>query len=148
MRKVGHVVTRPGRRHGDDPVEIPVPEELETVPGIPKDEKDVTYYSREYPLQRQQVEHAADTEWAHSVGTQEMQEYHHQHTAVMEQFYPDMNKSGNVEPAATPNGEDVTELIKAKARELGYLEVGITQHDRRYVYEDRRDHANYPHAIC
>ena len=69
MLKIGHVVVRPGRRHGDDPVEIPVPEELETVPGIPMNRKDVDFYSREYPLQRQQVEHAADTEWAPSVGT-------------------------------------------------------------------------------
>ena len=29
MLKIGHVVVRPGRRHGDAPVEIPVPEELE-----------------------------------------------------------------------------------------------------------------------
>lgn len=75
MRKIGHVVTRPGRKSGDAPVDIPVPQELETVPGIPQNGKDVSLYSREYPLQRQQVEHAADTEWAHSVGTDEMQQY-------------------------------------------------------------------------
>ena len=34
MLKVGHVVVRPGRKAGMDPVEIPVPEELETVPGL------------------------------------------------------------------------------------------------------------------
>ncbi len=88
MQKIGHIVTRPGRKLGDDPVDIPVPQELETVPGIPQDSKDVSFYSREYPLQRQQVEHAADTEWSHSVGTEDMQKYHHEHTAVMEQFYP------------------------------------------------------------
>ena len=148
MRKIGHVVTRPGRRHGDAPVDIPVPEAFETVPGIPQNPKDVSFYSREYPLQRQQVEHAADTEWSHSVGTEEMQKYHHEHTAVMEQFYPSMNRSGDLEPTATPTGEDVTELIKTKARELGYLDVGMTSHDRRYIYEDRRAHAKYPHAVC
>ena len=72
MLKTGHVVVRPGRRNGDDPVEIPVPEELETVPGIPMVRKDIDFYSREYPLQRQQVEHAADTEWAPDVGTEAM----------------------------------------------------------------------------
>ena len=61
MLKVGHVVTRPGRKLGDAPVDIPVPEELETVPGIPITSREVDFYSREYPLQRQQVEHAADT---------------------------------------------------------------------------------------
>ena len=41
MLKVGHVVVRPGRKAGMDPVEIPVPEELETVPGIPMVSKDI-----------------------------------------------------------------------------------------------------------
>ena len=35
MLKIGHEVVRPGKLYGDDPVTIPVPEELETVPGIP-----------------------------------------------------------------------------------------------------------------
>ena len=45
-------------------------------------------------------------------------------------------------------GEDVTALIKAKAREMGYLEVGMTAHDPRYIYQDRKDHVKYTHAIC
>ncbi|MGE3536855.1 MAG: hypothetical protein AB7N91_05365 [Candidatus Tectimicrobiota bacterium] len=148
MRTVSHIVTRPGRTRHDPPVDIPVPKDLETVPGIPQNSRDVDFYSREYPLQRQQVEHAADTEWAPSVGTPEMQKYHHEHQAVMQPFYGLMNASGNLEPTGTPSGEDVTALIKAKARELGYLDVGITAHDRRYVYEDRRQHVKYPHAVC
>ena len=48
----------------------------------------------------------------------------------------------------TPSGEDVTELIRAKARELGYLEVGMTAHDPRYIYQDRKSHVKYTHAIC
>ena len=64
------------------------PRKLQTVPGIPQNSQDVSFYSREYPLQRQQVEHAADTEWAHSVGTSEMQQYHHEHTTVMEPSTP------------------------------------------------------------
>ncbi|MEE3246031.1 MAG: hypothetical protein VX213_00890, partial [Chloroflexota bacterium] len=94
MLKVGHVVVRPGRKAGMDPVEIPVPEELETVPGIPMVSKDIDFYSREYPLVRQQVEHGADTEWAPTVGTAAMQKYHHEHQAVMEEFYPLMNRTG------------------------------------------------------
>tara|TARA_B100000029_G_scaffold121586_1_gene115033 strand:- start:3176 stop:4456 length:1281 start_codon:yes stop_codon:yes gene_type:complete len=148
MLKVGHVVVRPGRKAGMDPVEIPVPEELETVPGIPMNKGDIDFYSREYPLLRQQVEHGADTEWAPSVGTAAMQKYHHEHQAVMEEFYPAMNRTGNLEPTGTPTGEDVTELIRAKAVEMGYLDVGFTNHDARFVYQDRKEHVKYPNAIC
>ena len=35
MLKIGHEVVRPGVRLGDSTYSIPVPEELETVPGIP-----------------------------------------------------------------------------------------------------------------
>jgi len=35
MPKIGHSVTRPGRKPGDPSVTIPVAEGLETVPGIP-----------------------------------------------------------------------------------------------------------------
>jgi len=62
MRQISHIVTRPGRTLNDPPVDIPVPQDFATVPGIPQRSKDVDFYSREYPLQRQQVEHAADTE--------------------------------------------------------------------------------------
>ncbi|HAA95514.1 MAG: hypothetical protein FI717_10150 [SAR202 cluster bacterium] len=148
MLKVGHVVVRPGRKAGMDPVEIPVPEELETVPGIPMNKGDIDFYSREYPLLRQQVEHGADTEWAPSVGTAAMQKYHHEHQAVMEEFYPAMNRTGDLEPTGTPTGEDVTELIRAKAVEMGYLDVGFTNHDARFVYQDRKEHVKYPNAIC
>ena len=37
-QKIGHAVIRPGLNLGDSPVTILVPEELETVPGIPKRE--------------------------------------------------------------------------------------------------------------
>ena len=148
MLKVGHVVTRPGRKLGDAPGDIPVPEELETVPGIPITSREVDFYSREYPLQRQEVEHAADMEWALSIGTEAMQEYGKEHDSTMEPFYALMNSSGDLEAAGTPTGEDVTELIKAHARELGYLEVGMTAHDPRYIYQDRRSHVKYTHAIC
>ena len=148
MLKVGHVVTRPGRKLGDPSVDIPVPEELETVPGIPITSREVDFYSREYPLQRQQVEHAADTEWAPSVGTEAMRKYQKEHDGTMEPYYALMNASGDLEATGTPTGEDVTELIKAKARELGYLEVGMTAHDPRYIYQDRKSHVKYTHAIC
>ena len=148
MLKIGHVVTKPGRKLGDPPVDIPVPVELETVPGIPSANREVDFYSREYPLLRNEVEHAADTEWAPAAGTEAMRKYQKEHDDVMEPFYALMNASGDLEPTGTPTGEDVSELIKAKARALGYLEVGITAHDPRYIYQDRKSHVKFSHAIC
>ncbi|NQW24517.1 MAG: hypothetical protein HQ475_13865 [SAR202 cluster bacterium] len=148
MLKVGHVVVRPGRKAGMDPVEIPIPEELETVPGIPMVSKDIDFYSREYPLLRQQVEHGADTEWSPSVGTAAMKAYHEQHNAVMAEFYPAMNRTGDLEPTGTPSGEDVTQLIRDRAVEMGFLDIGFTNHDLRFVYQDRKDFVKYPNAIC
>ena len=52
-KSLSHTVKRPGRRHGEPDVEIPVAEDLATVPGIPQDPVDVAFYSREYPLETQ-----------------------------------------------------------------------------------------------
>ena len=71
MLKTGHSVTRPGRRLGDEPVNITVPEELETAPGIVQNPQEVDFYSREYPLESQAVEYTADREWAWTVYTEE-----------------------------------------------------------------------------
>ena len=51
MLKIGHEVVRPGKTWGDENVLIPVPEELETVPGIPMNNREVDWYAREYPLE-------------------------------------------------------------------------------------------------
>ena len=52
-KAVHHVVTRPGRTLDEPDVEIPVAEDLATVPGIPQRENDVAFYSRVYPLETQ-----------------------------------------------------------------------------------------------
>ena len=52
-KPVYNVVKRPGRAPGDADIEIPVAEDLVTVPGVPKRDADVAFYSREYPLQSQ-----------------------------------------------------------------------------------------------
>ena len=49
-KSVSHIVTRSGRKHGDPEVAIPVAEDLQTVPGIPNRERDVSFFSREYPI--------------------------------------------------------------------------------------------------
>ena len=51
MLKIGHEVIRPGRNLGEQEVTIPIPEELETVPGIPMTAREVDWYAREYPLE-------------------------------------------------------------------------------------------------
>ena len=49
IKKLHHTVTRPGRMIVDEDVEIKVAEELATVPGIPKLDSDVDFYSRFRP---------------------------------------------------------------------------------------------------
>ena len=63
MLKIGHEITRPGKKLGAPPVTIPVPEELETVPGIPTSQRELDWYSREYPLESQAVSHRAERDW-------------------------------------------------------------------------------------
>jgi hypothetical protein len=45
-KKVGQVITRPGRLPSDPPIDIPIPEDLMTVPGIPIRQNEVDFYSR------------------------------------------------------------------------------------------------------
>ena len=148
-KPVSHVVTRPGRRHGDEDVEIPVPEELATVPGIPLREKDVSFYSRVYPLETQNIEKAADREWVWTVYTDEILKYRKEHDERNEPLVAAAAVSGEIEPTGTPEpGKDMTEEIRLKARELGFGEVGFTRYDRHYTYASKKGWAKYEHAVC
>ena len=147
-KKTHHVVTRPGRRHGDTDVEIPVAEDLTTVPGIPQMENDVSFYSRVHPLESQTVEKAADREWVWQVYSPEMAEYRRHHEGVTEPLVESAAVSGDLEPKGTPDGKDLSEEIRLKARELGYGEVGFTRFDRRYAYASKKSWVKYEHAIC
>ena len=53
-KKVGHYVTRPGRKVGDEPVTVT--ESLEISEGIPTRDKDVSFFSIEYPLENMALE--------------------------------------------------------------------------------------------
>ena len=56
---------------------------------------------------------------------------------------------GDIEPTVEPTpGKDVTEEIKAKARDLGFGEVGITRYDRRYTFKYKKRWIRFEHAIC
>ncbi|HEY9528189.1 MAG TPA: reductive dehalogenase domain-containing protein, partial [Anaerolineales bacterium] len=152
-KKVGHHVTRPGNKLGDPAVTIPVAEDLLTVPGIPARESDVAFFSREYPLENMAIEESASAEWAREVRNGHSPEYRafsEEHQKHMEPIVEWVKNSGDLEPTGVPTGEDVTELIRQKARELGYGEVGFTSNDRHYVYQSRKPamKAGLPNAIC
>lgn len=153
VKKVGHYVTRPGRRYGDPPVTIPVAEDLETVPGIPMRERDVSFFSREDPIENMALSEGASAEWARKQRnsfSEEMLAYFQEHETIMEPLVEWIKTSGDLEPTGTPTCEDVTEVIREKARQLGYGEVGFTRNDLHYVYQSRKAQLrkDLPHAIC
>jgi hypothetical protein len=147
-KQVHHVVTRPGRLHGDSDVQIPVAEDLATVPGIRLRESDVSFYSRTYPQETQNIEKAADRRWVWTVYPPDILEHRKTHDEINEPLVDAAAVSGDLEPTATPTGEDVTEAIRLKARQLGFGEVGFTKYDYRYTYTSKKRWAKYEHAIC
>ena len=150
MLKIGHEVVRPGKTYGDDPVAIPVPEELETVPGIPLNNREVDWYSREYPLETMNITERASRDWSNVIRDQhvEMREIRKEHDKLNRSLMIAGRLTAEMEPTAEPTGEDITTLIKEKARQLGYLEVGLTAYDPRYEYKAKRGFTELPTAIC
>ena len=149
MLKIGHAVTRPGRKPSDGPVTINVPEELETVPGIIQDQSDVDFYTREYPLENPATDWTAVQEWRWTQFTKDTREAYAIYQKLGVGHVRAANKSGDLCPSVRPvPSKDVSQEIKAKARDLGFGEVGITKFDRRYVYEGYKSWVKFPHAIC
>ena len=150
MLKIGHEVVRPGKIYGDEPITIPVPEELETVPGIPVNNREVDWYAREYPLESQVRSERASRDWEHDIRNQhiEMREIYKEHYKADNKWVSAARLTADIEPTTEPTGEDVSQLIKDKARQLGYIEVGFTAYDLRYEYKHRRGFTQLPTAIC
>ena len=150
MLKIGHEVVRAGKRPGDPPVTIPVPDELEIQPGIPTDQREVDWYAREEPLEIVNITERAASDWAMRVKDTDlrMAEMRKEHDNLTKPMLLAQRTSAEIEPTADPTGEDVSELIKGKARELGFVEVGITAFDYRYVFQYKKDWVKFPHAIC
>jgi len=149
LKEINHVVTRPGRTLDHAEVEIPVADDLSTVPGIPKRDKDVAFYTRNYPLETQAIEKAADREWTWTVYTGEMYEYRKHHDEVNKPLIEAALTSGDIMPEVSPvAGKNVTDEIRTKARELGFGEVGFTKYDRKYTYKSKKGWVKYEHAIC
>lgn len=152
-KTIAHNVTRPGRRPGDPNITIPVAEDLKTVPGIPSRERDVSFFSREYPLENMALEESASAEWAGEIQKSkapEARKFFEEHEARMEPIVDWIQSSGELLPTSEPDGEDVTEEIRKRALDLGYGEVGFTRNDRHYVYQSRKSamKSGLPNAIC
>ena len=150
MLKIGHEVVRPGKKFGDADVTIPVPEELETTPGIPLNNREVDWYAREYPLESINYTERASRDWANALRDThvEMREIRKEHDKLNRGLVMAGRATKDMEPTAEPTGEDVSQKIKDKARELGYLEVGFTDYDVRYEYHSKRGFTELPTAIC
>ncbi len=149
LKAVSHIVKRQGKNSGDAQVEIPIADDLVTIPGIPMREKDIAYYSKVYPLEAQSVDNSADREWEPTVWSDELTEFHKKHHERNCALVDAAELSGNLGPTGKAEpGRDVTEEIRAKARELGAGEVGFTKFDRRYVYLTKRNWVKYQHAVC
>jgi ferredoxin len=149
MLKIGHQITRPGRNPEDEPITINVPEELLTVPGVPQAPADVNFYSREYPLESQNIDLTADREWVWTVYTHEVLEDRKIHDRLNGPIVAAALNTGDIEPTSEAVPEkNVTEEIKARATQLGFGEVGITKLDMRYIFKYKKSWAQYPHAIC
>jgi ferredoxin len=149
MLKIGHNVTYHGRKLGDPPVTIRVPEELETVPGIPQRPDEVDWYSKEYPLESHNVEQRAYRQWVDTVTN--IRALRREHERLNKPWVTAAKMSGDVEPTAKPvPHKDVSQEIKQKARDLGFGEVGITAFDLRYVFASKRAWVrdDLPQAIC
>ncbi len=149
VKPLSHTVKRSGRLSGDPDIEIPVAEDLATVPGIPQNPTDVAFYSREYPLETQAIEKSADRQWALANQSKDFDDFREGHDERMKPMYEAALVSGEIEPTGTPMpGEDLTEDIRRLAREMGCGEVGFTRYDRRYTFAGKKRWAKYEHAIC
>ena len=123
------------------------------MPGIPKRDAEISFYSREFPLESVAEEQSASAQWALEVreeATPETAELYREHQEAIKPVVEWLKTTGDLQPTADPTGEDVTEAIRAKARELGYGEVGFTRFDRRYVYQSKRKYVrgDLSIAIC
>ncbi len=150
MLKIGHKVVRPNKNFGGESVTIPVPEELETVPGIPLNNREVDWYAREYPLESQNRSERASRDWSIELRDRhpEMREIRKEHDKLNTNLVVAGRLTADMEPTAEPTGEDVSTMIKDRARQLGYIEVGFTAYDPRYEYKHKKGFTSLPTAIC
>ena len=150
MLKVGHYIERPGRTLDHAPVTIPVAKELEAVPGIPINSDDVDFYSREYPIEAINITERSANDWGNRIreGEPEMREIRKEHNRLNNPLIQASLVTGEIEPTAKATGQDVSGKIQAKARELGFGEVGFTKYDHHYSFQHKKSWVKFPNAIC
>ena len=152
-RKVGKIIRRASLKFGGPDIEIPIAADLLKVDGVPQRDTEVSYYSREFPLESFSITQSASAVWA--------QKERAEHTPETEQLYRDYQKkitpwinkikrSGERVPNVSSQTENATKVIRDKAKELGYSEIGFTKFDRRYIYQSRKSFVrnDLPNVIC
>lgn len=100
-KKVGQYIERPGRQFDDAPITIPVAEDLMTEPGIPTKERDVSFYSREDPIENMALSESASAEWSREERMRhspEANDFFDQHEKNMEPIIEWVRHSGDLEP--------------------------------------------------
>ena len=152
-RRIGKIIRRPGSGYGDSEIEIPIAEDLLKVEGIPQRDAEVSYYSREFPLESFALENSASAEWARterSEHTPATEELYSEYQKKMAPWIEKIKRSGDKNPNPSGNIDDLTEEIRDKARRLGYGEIGFSRFDRRYVYQSRKKfvRTDLTNAIC
>ena len=66
-RKIGYYIERPGANPDDPPITIPIAADLLTEPGIPKRDAEISYYSREFPIDSVAINESASAHWSTEV---------------------------------------------------------------------------------
>ncbi|MBI3326291.1 MAG: hypothetical protein HYZ81_06270 [Nitrospinae bacterium] len=152
QKKIGQMITRPGRLPSDPPITIPIAEDLLSVPGIPTRPIEVDFYSREYPIETQNIERSADREWAMTILSPEAYAHRKEHEQLNAPLIEAARVTGEIAPTGTPDPDldptELTEMVRGKAREMGFAEVGFTYYNRDYTYLSKKKWARYDHAIC
>jgi hypothetical protein len=100
-KNVGQVITRPGRTANRPDVTIRIPEDLMTVPGAPIRQNEVDFYSREYPIESQNIDYSADRQWATTVLTPEAFESPHARSGDERTRPPEARNAGDAHPMTT-----------------------------------------------
>ncbi|MCI0440321.1 MAG: hypothetical protein L0177_14495, partial [Chloroflexi bacterium] len=100
------------------------------------------------PIESQNIDKAADREWVWTVYTEEVTRYRKRHDELNHPLVDAASRTGSIAPTGEPTGDDVTELVRTKARELGFGEVGFTKYDHRYAYVSKKRWVKYEHTIC
>ncbi len=152
-RKLGLEVNRPGRTPGDPDISIPVAQDLLKVKGVPIRDPEVSYYSREFPLESYSLTESASAAWAEKEREKVSPEISKLYSDYQKKILPWVDRLADISkrsPSLSSDCTDISNAVRAKARELGYGEVGFVRFDKRYIYSSRRSHVrqDLPNAIC